>query len=100
MSCEHQRLQHPDPDAGRGTDEDDVSSIGPVVDQSRSRADGKLAFVSYWYSGFIALDLTNPANPVFRGRTEYPANADGDAHSSNYDEARRLFRIALMSSTV
>ena len=25
-----------------------------------------------------------------RGRTTYPANADGDGHSSNYDEGRRL----------
>ena len=53
-------------------------------------ADGKLAFVSYWDSGFVALDVTNPANPVMKGHTTYPANADGDAHSSNYDEDRRL----------
>jgi hypothetical protein len=57
-------------------------------------ADGKLAFVSYWDSGFIALDLRNPANPVFKGRTVYPANADGDAHSSNYDEGRKLLFTA------
>jgi hypothetical protein len=53
-------------------------------------ADGKLAFVSYWDSGFVALDVTDPANPVMKGHTTYPANADGDAHSSNYDEERRL----------
>lgn len=52
--------------------------------------DGKLAFVSYWDSGFIALDLTDPARPVFQGRTVYPANVDGDAHSSSYDDARKL----------
>jgi hypothetical protein len=52
--------------------------------------DGKMVFVSYWDSGFVALDLTNPANPVFKGRTVYPANADGDAHSAQYDDARRL----------
>ncbi len=52
--------------------------------------DGKLVFVSYWDSGFIALDLTNPAQPVFKGRTVYPANADGDAHSASYDDARKL----------
>jgi hypothetical protein len=52
--------------------------------------DGKLVFLSYWDSGFIALDLTDPANPVFQGRTIYPANADGDAHSASYDDARQL----------
>ncbi len=52
--------------------------------------DGKLVFVSYWDSGFIALDLTNPAQPIFKGRTVYPANADGDAHSASYDDARKL----------
>jgi hypothetical protein len=52
--------------------------------------DGKLVFLSYWDSGFIALDLTDPANPVYQGRTIYPANADGDAHSASYDDVRQL----------
>ena len=46
--------------------------------------------MSYWDSGFIALDVSNPADPTFKGRTVYPANADGDAHSSQYDEGREL----------
>jgi hypothetical protein len=53
-------------------------------------ADGKLAFVSYWDSGFIALDVTDPSRPTIKGFTRYPASADGDGHSSNYDEGRRL----------
>ncbi len=57
-------------------------------------ADGKLAFVSYWDNGFIALDVSDPAEPTFQGRTVYPANADGDGHSSNYDERRRLLFAA------
>jgi hypothetical protein len=56
--------------------------------------DGTLVFLSYWDSGFIALDVSDPANPVFKGRTVYPANADGDAHSSNYDDARKLLFTA------
>jgi hypothetical protein len=56
--------------------------------------DGRLVFLSYWDSGFIALDVSNPANPVFKGRTVYPPNADGDAHSSNYDDARKLLFTA------
>ena len=34
--------------------------------------------------------MTDPARPDEKGRTTYPANADGDGHSSNYDEGRRL----------
>jgi hypothetical protein len=77
------------PAPGLGCDPDPI--YGHSAEPS---ADGKLAFVSYWDSGFIALDVSDPANPVFRGRTVYPADADGDAHSSNYDEARGLLFAA------
>jgi hypothetical protein len=73
------------PAPAQGCDPDPI--YGHSVEPS---ADGRLAFVSYWDSGFIALDVSNPSNPVFSGRTTYPANADGDGHSSNYDEQRRL----------
>ena len=56
--------------------------------------DGKLVFLAYWDSGFIALDLTDPGNPVLKGRTVHPENADGDAHSSSYDDARKLLFTA------
>jgi hypothetical protein len=36
------------------------------------------------------LNVTDPTRPVFKGRTGYPANADGDAHSASYDDARKL----------
>ncbi len=36
MSCEHQRLRHPDTDPGRGTDKDNVSSIGTVINERGS----------------------------------------------------------------
>jgi hypothetical protein len=75
--------------AGQGCDPD--ANYGHGAEPS---ADGKLVFLSYWDSGFIQLDLTDPAVPVFRGRTVYPANADGDAHSSNYDDARKLLFTA------
>jgi hypothetical protein len=77
------------PAPGLGCDPDPI--FGHSAEPS---ADGKLAFVSYWDSGFIALDVTDPAAPVFRGRTVYPANADGDGHSSNYDEDRQLLFAA------
>ena len=77
------------PAAGLGCDPD------PIFGHSAEPSDdGRLAFVSYWDSGFIALDVTNPAAPVFRGRTVYPSNADGDGHSSSYDDGRRLLFTA------
>ena len=56
--------------------------------------DGTEVFLSYWDSGFIRLNLTNPAQPVFVGRTVYPSDADGDGHSSQYDEGRELLITA------
>jgi len=53
-------------------------------------ADGRSAFVAYWDSGFIELDVSNPAQPTLVKRAAYPATADGDGHSSNFDEDRSL----------
>ncbi|HEV2906943.1 MAG TPA: hypothetical protein VGZ50_06480, partial [Actinomycetota bacterium] len=73
------------PAPGQGCDPD------PIFGHSAEPSDdGRTVFVSYWDSGFIALDVTNPGNPVFRGRTVYPPNADGDGHSSSFDDARGL----------
>ena len=74
---------------GQGCDPD--PNYGHSAEPSE---DGTEAFLSYWDSGFIKLDVSNPANPVFEGRTIYPANADGDAHSSNYDDGRQLLFTA------
>jgi hypothetical protein len=70
---------------GQGCDAD--ANYGHGAEPS---ADGKLVFLSYWDTGYVRLDLTDPANPVYAGRTVYPANADGDAHSSQFDETRNL----------
>jgi hypothetical protein len=74
---------------GQGCDAD--ANYGHGAEPS---ADGRLVFLAYWDSGFIRLDVTDPANPVFDGRTVYPANADGDAHSSQWDDARNLLFTA------
>jgi hypothetical protein len=42
---------------------------------------GRTAIVSYWDAGAIFLDISNPAEPTFIGRTIYPAGSDGDTHS-------------------
>jgi hypothetical protein len=74
---------------GQGCDPDPI--FGHSAEPS---ADGKLAFISYWDSGFVALDLNVPENPVFRGTTTYEEDEDGDGHSSNYDEGRQLLFTA------
>lgn len=75
--------------SGQGCDADPNYGHG-----AEPSADGRLVFLSYWDSGFVALNLSKPSKPVFLGRTVYPSNADGDAHSSNYDDARQLLFTA------
>jgi hypothetical protein len=74
---------------GQGCDAD--ANYGHGAEPS---GDGKTAFLAYWDSGFIRLDVSNPAKPVLKGRTVYPPEADGDAHSSMYDDARKLLFTA------
>ena len=74
---------------GQGCDAD--ANYGHGAEPSE---DGTLVFLSSWDSGFIRLDLADPESPVFDGRTIYPANADGDAHSSQWDENRGLLFTA------
>lgn len=52
----------------------------------RANQNGTLAYLSYWDAGVIILDISDPANPVFRGRTSFALGEEGNAHS--VDEAR------------
>ncbi len=52
----------------------------------RANKDGTRAYLSYWDAGYIILDISDPASPVYRGRTSYRAGEEGNAHS--VDEAR------------
>jgi PA domain/LVIVD repeat len=47
----------------------------------RANKEGTLAYVSYWDAGFIMLDISDPSDPVFLGRTEYAPGEEGNAHS-------------------
>lgn len=42
---------------------------------------GTTAYVSYWDGGILKFDISDPSNPVFLGRTIYPAGSSGDGHS-------------------
>jgi hypothetical protein len=40
------------------------------------------AYLSYWDFGTVILDISHPAHPRFIGRTTFPADAEGNAHSA------------------
>jgi hypothetical protein len=42
---------------------------------------GTSVYASYWDAGFIKLDISDPANPSFLGRTLYGVTDAGDGHS-------------------
>ncbi|MDO8615457.1 MAG: hypothetical protein Q7T33_06930 [Dehalococcoidia bacterium] len=44
--------------------------------------DGEFAYLSWWDAGFITLDISNPAHPVFVNHGETPPGDDGDTHSA------------------
>jgi hypothetical protein len=47
----------------------------------RSADGGMTAYASYWDGGELKFDLSDPHDPVVVGRTVFPLNADGEAHS-------------------
>jgi hypothetical protein len=58
------------------------------------RAEGKwLMLASYWDAGYVLLDVTDPANPVFLRDTDFPATdsltgvpwSEGNAHEAEFD---------------
>lgn len=49
---------------------------------ARFSDDGMTVYASYWDLGVVTLDITDPANPTMTSRTVYPADADGDSHST------------------
>jgi len=49
---------------------------------SARMADGGMtAYVSYWDAGVLKFDIGIPESPTLLGSTDYPIDADGDAHS-------------------
>lgn len=47
----------------------------------RAADGGTTAYVSYWDGGVLKVDISNPAEPAYLGRTIYPAGSSGDGHS-------------------
>jgi hypothetical protein len=69
----------------------DPTSFGHGAEPSE---DGRTVFLAYWDSGFVALDVTNPANPTLLGDSDYEADEEGNGHSSMFDDARELLFTA------
>jgi hypothetical protein len=44
--------------------------------------DGKTAYLSYWDAGSVILDISNPAQPRYLGRTLYGAGEEANTHST------------------
>jgi len=44
--------------------------------------EGTKAYLSYWDLGTVILDVSDPAQPTFVGRTQFAANEEGNAHSA------------------
>jgi len=61
---------------------------------ARARADGTKAYVSYWDLGVLTLDITDATDPVLVSRTQYEADAEGEAHSvAEYQGEEGLFLL-------
>jgi hypothetical protein len=61
----------------------------------RAADDGMTAYVSYWDGGVLRFDISDPSSPLLIGRTRYPIDADGEAHSMtpyDVDGTRYLFQ--------
>ena len=52
--------------------------------------DGTLAFLSYWDAGVIILDISDPADPRYLGRTRFGEREQGNAHSVAVSADNRL----------
>jgi hypothetical protein len=60
----------------------------------RANKNGTLAYVSYWDAGFIILDISDPADPVFVGRAAYMPGEEGNAHSVDESPNGRFLAAA------
>jgi len=47
----------------------------------RAADNGMTAYVSYWDSGVLKFDISDPADPILMARTQYGPEDDGEAHS-------------------
>ena len=49
---------------------------------TKPSSDGMKAYVAYWDLGAVVLDISDPYDVTYVGRTVYPLTSDGDTHSA------------------
>jgi hypothetical protein len=65
--------------------------FGAIFAHSASPSpDGATAYVSYWDLGAVVLDISDPYDVGYVGRTVYPTSSDGDTHSAVSNAAGTL----------
>lgn len=55
--------------------------------------EGTTAYLSYWDAGVLMLDISDPAKPVYLGRTTYAASEEGNAHSISLAKSGNLLLV-------
>ncbi|MGH3065177.1 MAG: LVIVD repeat-containing protein [Gaiellaceae bacterium] len=53
-------------------------------------ADGQTAYLAYWDLGAVVVDISDPTDITYLGRTVYPTASDGDTHSAVANAAGTL----------
>jgi hypothetical protein len=69
------------------------SSPASLLHEVAASPDGKTAYLAWWDSGVVMLDLSNPADPTLLSRVEYPTQ-EGSTHTAVSDETGRLMLVA------
>ena len=66
-----------------------------ILDHSvRAADDGMTAYASWWDVGVLKFDISNPSHPSLVGRTTFPIDADGSAHSMTpYDAGGQRYLL-------
>jgi hypothetical protein len=52
-----------------------------LLHSPRASADGSRVYLSYWDAGLIMLDISDPSDPVYLGRTSFKEGEEGNSHS-------------------
>ncbi len=72
----------------------ETPSSNKFVHSAVASADGTMAFLSYWDAGVILLDISEPANLRYLGRTGFGPNEEGNVHSVSVSRDRRTLLTA------
>lgn len=69
------------------------SSPASLLHEVAASPDGKTAYLAWWDSGVVMLDLSDPTKPTLLSRVSYPTQ-EGSTHTAVSDETGRLMLVA------